>query len=387
MRFVFILFAIVAIISMGGSAHAESWRVEQLGSGEFTTIQDAVDAAADGDTILIGPGHYKDMHQVEQSGFTPEVVVSWEDARELTFIGVGPDQVILGPDEYNEFDLGPKGIYHPGSERVHVSGISFQNFYVALRISGGCEVDNCIFNFSYEGIAQIGAGICRVTNCEFHHQLFSYGIASWNATEFTVENCLFEKAKVYFDGISNVTVSDCSFDGMIGSFVGSDGSFINNVAAVNYNHSLYISSHSQVLIQDCEFSVLPDGGRILHVVDYGTNVEINDSIFSGGWFATMHFRVSPTVVARGNHFIKGPESDAFTVRIQDWSIPFNGSIDLRGNYWGTDNPSLVAQWIYDGVDDPEIHVEVQYLPIADGPLPTEKISLGGLKAMYRDGGK
>ena len=40
------------------SAEGAILRVEKGGSGDFTVIQDAVDAAADGDVIMIGAGNH-----------------------------------------------------------------------------------------------------------------------------------------------------------------------------------------------------------------------------------------------------------------------------------------------------------------------------------------
>lgn len=45
-------------LTVAGSASARTWRVEKDGFGDYTTIQPAVDAAAPGDIVLIGPGRY-----------------------------------------------------------------------------------------------------------------------------------------------------------------------------------------------------------------------------------------------------------------------------------------------------------------------------------------
>ena len=39
------------VLAVASSAHGRTWHVEKDGSGDFTVIQDAVDAAADGDVI------------------------------------------------------------------------------------------------------------------------------------------------------------------------------------------------------------------------------------------------------------------------------------------------------------------------------------------------
>jgi len=54
MRYLFLFI----LLSLGSVAHASAWRVELDGSGHFTSIQEAVDAAAIGDTVQIGPGRF-----------------------------------------------------------------------------------------------------------------------------------------------------------------------------------------------------------------------------------------------------------------------------------------------------------------------------------------
>ena len=49
---------VLLVPCLGGQGRCRTWVVELDGSGDFTVIQDAVDAAADGDTIFIGPGHH-----------------------------------------------------------------------------------------------------------------------------------------------------------------------------------------------------------------------------------------------------------------------------------------------------------------------------------------
>ncbi len=51
-----------------GNVLARSWHVEQDGSGDWVRINTAVEAAASGDTILIGPGRYSDMYEITPGG-------------------------------------------------------------------------------------------------------------------------------------------------------------------------------------------------------------------------------------------------------------------------------------------------------------------------------
>ena len=48
----------LAVMALASACRAAVWSVAVDGSGDYSVIQDAVDAAADGDTISLGPGRY-----------------------------------------------------------------------------------------------------------------------------------------------------------------------------------------------------------------------------------------------------------------------------------------------------------------------------------------
>jgi hypothetical protein len=72
--------------------------VEKDGSGDYTIIQDAVDAAASGDTIRIGPGRFAENNPTPCTTYIPFVRI-WVPQDVLTIIGAGPEETIIGPVE------------------------------------------------------------------------------------------------------------------------------------------------------------------------------------------------------------------------------------------------------------------------------------------------
>ena len=94
--YIAILFVILLLLPQ--ATLAATWHVEQDGSGDFDDIQPAVDAAAAGDTILIGPGHYDQARSVLLPGWSFEAdVIVYVNKERLTFIGENRDEVVVGP--------------------------------------------------------------------------------------------------------------------------------------------------------------------------------------------------------------------------------------------------------------------------------------------------
>nr|MBP7496211.1 hypothetical protein [Bacteroidales bacterium] len=62
------LTVLIAVFFLSTTAQT-TWNVKQDGSGDFTTIQAAINAAAAGDIIMIGPGLYDEESMLTGSGF------------------------------------------------------------------------------------------------------------------------------------------------------------------------------------------------------------------------------------------------------------------------------------------------------------------------------
>ena len=76
---------LTGLTAMAAPADGRTWRVEKDGSGDFTVIQHAVNAASSGDVIEIGPGRYTDV-----TLFSWGKVTVWLDGtKSLTFVGAG----------------------------------------------------------------------------------------------------------------------------------------------------------------------------------------------------------------------------------------------------------------------------------------------------------
>ena len=120
---------IMASLILPAVIGAVTLRVERDGSGDYMTIQPAVDAAAAGDTILIGPGYYTEYQTVVlPGGGDPVDVYVYVRTDELTILGTEPVATIIGPDVPNFINFGPKGIVAVQNARnIAIAGLGFRN--------------------------------------------------------------------------------------------------------------------------------------------------------------------------------------------------------------------------------------------------------------------
>jgi hypothetical protein len=134
------------------TAGARTWNVRKDGTGDYVVIQDAVDHAAAGDTIKIGPGRFEEKRPF--SSFPVAAAEKWTfdvcaavTVSDLTIIGSGVDQTIIGPPARLWIDPAePKIICTtPLVGRLVVEDLAMENVFNGIyRTEGGTlEVRRC----------------------------------------------------------------------------------------------------------------------------------------------------------------------------------------------------------------------------------------------------
>ena len=192
------LFILLAFATV---ATATTWRVERDGSADYTVIQDAVDVAASGDTILIGPGRFNEQQWVTFPGWQDSVRVLVPQ-HELTLIGSGP-ATIIGQTEPWEMEQGyHKGIVTGdllGNAVIRVEKIRFENMargiYTSYESTGEDTVliRNCEFYANNSGVSLIGdGGVATITDCLFDHMARDgIHLTAQRQSALLIENCIF----------------------------------------------------------------------------------------------------------------------------------------------------------------------------------------------------
>ncbi len=371
---------LASALAFAVSAGARTWTVEQDGSGDWLTLQPAADAAADGDTILIGPGRYDQFHA------TPwwyVAIVYLDVPKTLSFIGVGTDEVIVGGSEFSDDRM---GMAFSDNGPHHLKNITFENvLHGVARLAGG-TVDSCRFVGCTNGInfTTSDANVV-VTNCVFEGR--EYGNSqgeSVNARRLPnvlIENCVSKDMGIYVQDIENYEIRNCQFPRTIG------GTAVNSVDSngliENCDFWGKVGNQGGMLtFRDCEMSGPPAYNRSNLACEGGQTV-IEGCVLNGssGVDSTIYIQGSAQLSGSGNHIFKG-ESSTYSIYMFQTSGPDR---DLRNNYWGTSDPQQISDWILDGNDGPEVNVNVLFEPFSSDPLPVEgpEKSFGGLKAMFR----
>ncbi len=147
MRFSVVLVAIgLLAVGVVDSAHGRTWQVAQDGSGDFTVIQEAVNAASSGDVIHIGPGRY-----IDYTIFDWGNVYVWLDGtKSLTFVGAGAEATIIGPDVYASGWTDYGVACDNGDVTIRIENLRIENQnYIGLSMFNsvleliGCIVERC----------------------------------------------------------------------------------------------------------------------------------------------------------------------------------------------------------------------------------------------------
>ena len=384
-----IWFSSLAIfLLLAGQAGAATWRVEQDGSGDFTAIQPAINAASHGDSILIGPGHYTEYQTVTLPGWSwPVDVYAYVIRNNLTIIGADVESVVIGPDSSDFHDFSPKGIVVVrGISQLAVEHCAFQNLYGGIFfLNGSLTVHGCRFRTCKFGLTGYEISGSTISSCEFSDTLGPGLKIDLSSQDVQIEDSIFTNCDsgIYIELSTNIHISNCTFlgDGTAsGSIVGakftnhSTGEVNNCSFRDIYSISIVSAWYSNISIIENDFHA--DQANVS--VYAGAHVTGHGNLFSGGTVATLIFE-NGTMELHKNHILNNGGNSA-RVEFFPGSLTY---LDLRNNYWGTDDQVQIEEWIWDWNDDSSVNAIVLFEPYSDQPMPTEKKSLGEVKALYR----
>ncbi len=365
-------------------ALACTWRVELDGSGDSADIQPAVEAAAAGDTIMIGPGRFDQLHPCVAPAWTEDAIVAVvQDG--LTFVGSGADQTILGmvdPDWWGSD--APKGFYSIDSYSAVIMNLTIENIKTGVFWERGkLTVENCTIRGSVASF--LGAAVFvdsgSFNNCRFEVGGNSIALSCSYTDSLDVLGCIFDG---YGQGVATgvfvgfVSIVDCTFTGNRTALAYDFGvsSEIRNTTITGQNSiGLYMVGNSSVVLS----GVRIEGGQTGILVASSSDLTCTNVVVEGTSSEAFSISSNSSVLVNNSHIL--PSSGVGVMTSAYFGDPY--ILNYSGNYWGTTDADSIATMIQDSQDDPSVHCTVKFEPFANGPVPTEKKSFGSFKAMFR----
>jgi len=138
--------------------------VDQNGAGQYTKIQDAINAANTNDTIIVWPGTYN-----EQLTLNKNVVLQGSGYENTVITGSFNPTLTMSAGKLLWFLISSTG-------------------GIGIELSGGI-VSNCLItSCQYSGIESI-TGTSTVLNCVFYNN-GQHGVVTWDVGVITVSNCI-----------------------------------------------------------------------------------------------------------------------------------------------------------------------------------------------------
>lgn len=382
---IYLLVALMLLADLAGSATIS---VQRDGTGDYMTLQPALDAVAAGDTVVIGPGEYTEWTMERLAGYNWDVKTFGRvKCQNLTLIGSGADETIIGPTTYEgtTSTFSPKCIaYDLRSGDLYVRDLTVRNCYEGVSLGGTLHMDRCRVVDCRQGVfwGDVGSGgSIRNSRIEVFAPILgpiSFDIGAGGGGGNLVLEDTYWATGAVIRGVQGAVIRNCDIGG-IGLYSGT--------AAYIYN---------------CR-TVAANSG-VLQVLGSGAYCEIHDSELKGQYAALTidetapgsRFVVDNTRLEGGAHGVlfSGNGAGACTIHNCDL-VKGTGPIvecavatvpvthDLTDNYWGTTSEADIQNWIVDHADNSSIGATVLYSPFAGQSVPTESTSWGDLKALFR----
>ncbi len=362
-RLVFLL-----VISAPTLVEAATLTVEKDGFGQFSLIQDAVNSAAPGDTILVGPGRYDTFASFQISALVVQTIVGIETGP-LVIRGTDASQVIIGPEVANNAAFGPQGMavdITPGT--VSVENLTFENMFDGIISTGEMSVVDCVFRGCEQGISGFSVGSVDISSCVFEDN--ELGIVTFAPSQnITVRNSVFTNndCGISYAQTPNANTYSCQFSGGVSGVQLEQGT----VGSVQDCSFVGASAGGILVTSDADATILRNsvtgGTRNLGVLV--SHCQGSGNVFNGGSFATITLDGGATADLHGNHILR---TQGLAINTSSYVVgPI--TIDLTGNYWGTSEPDSIAAWIHDSNDDSSILATVDFSgflvdPVVAAPL-------------------
>lgn len=370
--------------------------VEKDGSGDFIDLQPAADAAADGDTIRIGPGRWAERHLFtilsENDSYTDSVVVGVNE-KDLVFIGSGVGVTFIGPSVVIPFGaLGPAGIVSGYDGDLVVMDMTIDHLNAGVYFGyGRLDVQDVEFRDCKIGIVTTADQGAHIRTCAFTNSVNIGIFGGWLGEYVSISDCVFSTERpnstqqIVMLGTEDINIDNCDFYDSVTSIqfegLNSSGLVTNCRIHGGYGAHIVVVSGATMEMRDCELW----GGRYqLGLRSAGNFIGSGNTLHGADDQAGSYWAIDLggcMLQLHDNHLFKG-EGD-YIIKCSPTVSQTTIVHDLTNNWWGTTERDSIAAWIYDIHDDPDIHTEILFEPFLTSPVANEKAKMGDLKRLFR----
>ncbi len=394
------LYAAVVLIA-APLAHAETWYVAADGTGDFSVIQDAVDATSDGDVIQIAPGRY-DYYQTlpygpDRRSYDIYVLI---DGKQLSLVGAGADATIIGPEDPDHHPWPARGVYlmyvyNCGGLQIRDIGFEHSPDIHVLCYADRLEMEDCDVRGGRDGVrlrCPDGGYIRNTSFTDLNGNLGDAVVITAPTVEFEVTDCQFENfhTNVFIQGAPvRCDVRNCVFDGRVngcGFSNGASGTIVDCEFRNLLGCAVLFGWCGPVSVTDNVID-LDSGCGVKLWSSHG--VTLRDNIIATRTGTCVFVAGSDEgLLVRDNHLLRcgidgGPDLGGYFAKTTDYWPYTTVYVDLSGNYWGTLDLDEISEFIIDGYDMENVNMYIEYEPILDGPVPVQTKSWSSVKALYR----
>jgi len=409
-----LLIAACALAALAGVARASTIRVDVAGGGDYLTIQEGLDTASPGDSVLVAAGVY---YEHLTMGATHDGV--WIISAD------GPAATIVdGQDLTTE---GPLLHVEESAVQVLVSGFTFRNNHVLGSSWGGGAIfldhcvarvegnimEDCRASWDGGGVYALFAESEIVGNTiRFCHASIGAGVSVIGGTVLISHNDIIDNevygwdthwaGGIYLDGVEAAqvlsnTISRNSTQGQAGglyarfSVVTIEDNVITDNRAGSTSAILFASVSTAFVSGNVISGNGPyTSGQVTALAHLdGGSVHYENNIITNNAGPALWIAGSLLPVMHGCH-IEGNDGLAVVVTASAAA----GTLDMTGNWWGTTDPEEIGAFIYDCADNVAISACVDFEewcidPSCSGDVTSvpggeqEETSWGRLKSLYR----
>ncbi|WMW26222.1 lectin like domain-containing protein [Methanolobus sediminis] len=361
--------------------------VNRSGSADFTTIREAVDAASDGDTIVVESGTYNENLYFQNDNIS--LVSSTGNPEDVRIVSSSSSNVAI----------------YVKADNITISGISAEDGSTAIVVdsSSSCVISNCSVSGNTYGIYFYNSQDNSLSNCTSYEN--SYGlrlsgsvnnILNNNSMNNNTFNSYFDSnanivgtsnlvngkpiyylvnssdqvidasssaGLVYLLNCSNITVEDLEVENNYYGFYlyDSDNISIDNCTSTDNRYGVYLSSSDNNTIYGCNISDISTYG--LSLVDCSDNLiynnyfnNSNNAYVSGGGFNNWNItRTAGTNIINGTYlggnFWAKPDDTGWSQTEYSVGNGFCDAYDITDNGNNTDSLPLTLNSVQPVVSD------------------------------------